>query len=533
MYTPRSQPDPAAMHLQWLQRRYDEERMSPTKDPALLDKLLQQMEATNNAMLGIVTPPKTGDPMGHRRLDGSPGYKLPDTGALGAPAVQTVTEKMSNQKIGDLGTSFNKANNHFRLTLDTTPAEAMRFLSRLSHHFAKAVPHGPVLEELLKRTIPLEETDPPAGAARDLENGRQPPYVTARLLLAGKGIGASGGGSDAYLADLRSKRNIVSALLSNAEFLMLDKTFAECLLHSCSGPLCDLLGTCENSLQLAVELMTVLGRTDSKILREAYASLLQPVRVPGMGAMSQPQQVVMWLKAAYEARMDLAGRVGMNTAMLSYLMLMPGIPVGKGDMAHVFAEMKAECEGYLSSDEEKTHEAVVAFIDEKLLRPLEQKHWNGTWKSVEPANPVAAYAADASPESSASAAAKSAGAEAPTVNDKRPVCHKWQQGQECKHDPCEYAHPNGRSKCDKGDEVCAAWFTVNGCSSEQCPHKHPNGKSARGASKGRGTFNKRNLTPMGKRHTPSDEIVPVDPTAAAAHERNRNPRLRVRDPQSD
>jgi hypothetical protein len=108
--------------------------------------------------------------------------------------------------------------------------------------------------------------------------------VTAKMLLAGKGISASGGGGDAYLADLRAKRNIVSALLSTAEFLMLNKTFAECLLHSCAITLSDLLGTCENSLQLAVELMTVLGRTDSKILRKAYASLLQPMRVPEMGA---------------------------------------------------------------------------------------------------------------------------------------------------------------------------------------------------------------------------------------------------------
>jgi hypothetical protein len=531
------------MNLQWLQQQYDDERMSPTKDPALLDKLLQQMEAANNAMLasGVVTPPKTGDPMGHRQLNGSPEYKLTGTGALDATAVKLVTEKYSNQKIGDLGTSFNNANNHFRLALDTTPEEAMRFLKRLSHHLAKAVPNGPVLEELLKRTIPLEETDPPAGAARDLGNGRQPPYITAKLLLEGKGISASGGG-DAYLSDLRSKRNTVSALLSSAEFLMLDKTSAECLLHSCSSTLCDLLGTCENSLQLAVELLTVLGRTDSKILREAYASLLQPVRVPGMGAMSQPQQVVQWLKAAFVARMELAGRVGMNTAMLSYLMLVPGIPVGKGDMAHIFAEMKAECEGYLSSDEEKTHEAVVAFLDDKLLRPLEQKHWNGSWKSVEPANPVAAYAADASPASSESEVDKSAGAATPTVKDQRPLCHKWQKGQDCENDPCDYAHPNGRSRCDKGDEVCSAWFTTQGCNREKCQLKHPNGKSAKGASSRKGRYNKRDLTPVGQRHTPVDttkyiydkgEPVKVDPKAAEAHERNKNPRVKVRDPQSD
>jgi hypothetical protein len=187
--------------------------------------------------------------------------------------------------------------------------------------------------------------------------------------------------------------------------------------------------------------MTVLGHTDIRILRDVYGSLLRPMRVPEMGAMSQPQQVVQWLKAAYEARMELAGRVGMNTAMLSYLMLVPGIPVGKGDMAHIFAEMKAECEGYLSSDEEKTHGAVVAFLDDKPLRPLEQKHWNGSWKSVEPANPVAAYAADASPASSESEVAKSAGAATPTIKDQRPLCHTWQKGKECENGPLHATTP--------------------------------------------------------------------------------------------
>jgi hypothetical protein len=47
---------------------------------------------------------------------------------------------------------------------------------------------------------------------------------------------------------------------------------------------------------------------------------------------------------------------------------------------------------------------------------------------------------------------------------------------------------------------------------------------------------------VGQRHTPVDttkyiydkgEPVKVDPKAAEAHERNRNPRVRVRDPQSD
>jgi hypothetical protein len=186
----------------------------------------------------------------------------------------------------------------------------------------------------------------------------------------------------------------------------------------------------------------------------------------------------------------------------------------------------------------------LAFLEEKLLRPLEQKHWNGSWKSVEPANPVAAYAADASPASSESEVAKSAGAATPTVQDQRPLCHRWQKGQECKNDPCDYAHPNGRSRCDKGDEVCSAWFTTQGCNREKCRLKHPNGKSAKDASSRNGRYNRRDLTPVGARHTPSDEIVKldpkakgepvkVDPEATAAHERNRNRRIKYSQTDSD
>ncbi len=91
----------------------------------------------------------------------------------------------------------------------------------------------------------------------------------------------------------------------------------------------------------------------------------------------------------------------------------------------------------------------------------------------------------------------------------------------------------GRSRCDKGDEVCSAWFTTQGCTREKCQLKHPNGKPAKDASTRKGRYNRRDITPVGARHTPSDEIVKVDPEAAAAHERNKNPRVRVRDPQSD
>ena len=350
------------MHLQWLQQQYDAERMSATRDPAVLDSIMRQMEATRNAMLGIVTPPKTGSKSGQDKQDGTPEYKLNGTSALDAPAVTVVTEKFSNEKIRGLGDSFMRSTKEVRLRIDTTPEEAMSFLARLSRHLANSVPHGPVLEELLKRTIPLDAEDLSAGVVRDIENGRQPPSVTAKLLLEDVDVTSSGGGAD-YLADLRGKRHVVSALLDTKDFLMLNKTLTECMLNSCTATLSDQLGTTSGSLQLAVTLLQVLGHNDNAILRQAYGSLLKPMRVPEMGAMSQPQQVLIWMRAAFEARMELAGRIGMNTAMLSWLMLMQGLPVGKGDMAHVFSEIRALSEGYLSSGEEKSRGSVLKFID--------------------------------------------------------------------------------------------------------------------------------------------------------------------------
>jgi hypothetical protein len=76
-----------------------------------------------------------------------------------------------------------------------------------------------------------------------------------------------------------------------------------------------------------------------------------------------------------------------------------------------------------------------------------------------------------------------------------------------------------------------------------CTFTHPNGKKKRDESSGGDDkFNKRDLTPVGKRHTPVDttkyifdkgEPVKGDPKAAEAHARNSKTRVKVRDPQSD
>ena len=70
---------------------------------------------------------------------------------------------------------------------------------------------------------------------------------------------------------------------------------------------------------------------------------------------------------------------------------------------------------------------------------------------------------------------------------------------------------------------------------------HPNGQAKRGESSGDDAqFNKRDVTPVGKSHTPVDkgepvkvdpkakgEPVKVDPQAKEAHERNRSRRIRL------
>jgi hypothetical protein len=86
--------------------------------------------------------------------------------------------------------------------------------------------------------------------------------------------------------------------------------------------------------------------------------------------------------------------------------------------------------------------------------------------------------------------------------------------------------------------VCVKWLKQpDGCDRDKCQYRHPNGKSKQDESTTEGTFNKRDLTPVGKRHTPVEKekggVVPVDPKAAAAHERNRNPRVKYSQNESD
>jgi hypothetical protein len=208
----------------------------------------------------------------------------------------------------------------------------------------------------------------------------------------------------------------------------------------------------------------------------------------------------------------------------------------------------------LASEEPKTPDVILARITEEI-EGLGQRRWPGSLKSLKPPRPgpgggVAANAADTSPASSnaADSAAASVDPAAPavTVTGQSPargkVCGRWQTTG-CKNPHCKRDHPNGKRQCPQQDRVCGDWwFGDDGCLRDKCQYKHPNGKSKRDRSAGESTFNKRDLTPVGQRHTPVDatkyiydkgEPVKADPKAAEAHERKQNPRVKMRDPQSD
>ena len=89
-------------------------------------------------------------------------------------------------------------------------------------------------------------------------------------------------------------------------------------------------------------------------------------------------------------------------------------------------------------------------------------------------------------------------------------------------------HPNGLKF---KEPVCQQWAQApKGCTQAGCKLTHPNGQAKKGESSGDDAkFNKRDVTPVGKSHTPVDkgEPVKVDPKAKEAHERNRYRRIRL------
>jgi hypothetical protein len=392
----------------------------------------------------------------------------------------------------------------------------------------------------MNNTIPLDPTYVPASAVVELGRGKIPQCLAVQEQLATVDGSATGGTGSDYLNNLRFRRQLVSNLLiKDKRYFTLSQTFAECVRYMCTNVLLDLLGTPTDALDMSVTLLKTLGQGDAENLFQAYMTFVTPVSVPEFGPGSQPQDLMLWYKTAFLTRMQLADCIGMDPAIITFLMLTKEFPRGTGDMARPLSDFRASCAAMLSSDEPKTSEVIVAFL-EAQRDSWGRRHWAGSLKSPPQkdgqGDGLSAYSADAAPASS-SGSAPGVDAEEPRPIDNKAagVCEKWQT-RGCDKDPCKYSHPNGKRRCDGADAICYSWmFHPDGCSRQQCLFKHPNGKSKKDRSTGEGAFNKRDLTPVGQRHTPVDkgDPVKVDPKAAEAHERNRQRRLKYRQTDSD
>jgi hypothetical protein len=535
-----ARPDPAALHLEWLQRQYDAERASAMRDPAVMESLMKQMEATTNAMHGIATPPTRGFHPGRDGHSGTPEYKLVGAGVLAAKD----DTKTANAMITDLGERFDENNKAIKLQVDTQrssqPHQARKVLQRLTSWMAQAVPDGAHFAALMGLAIPLD-LDVPASAVHDLQRGRTPPCIAAHQQLASVVGSAKGGSGSEYLATLREWRICVSELLrTEPRYSTLQKTYAKCLRNMCTNTLLEVLGAPQDALDMAVVLLRVLGHGNRENLLQAYQELLKPMVAPELGQGAQPQDLLLWSTTAFTARMDTAEVIGMDPAVLAYLAFMRGLPEGTGDMAQELSNLKANCEAFLSSDEPKNRDVILAFLAAERSR-LGLRRWTGSLKNrPQSANghaALTAYVAEATPGSTQAADDAAAGAPAtPGVADpvERRVCPYWQSGAGCRHKPCKYAHPNGKSRCSKEEAVCLSWSTKpDGCNRQPCPHRHPNGKSKPDECPGDG-FNKRDLTPVGGRPPVTNKaVVPEDPAATAAHARNQARRLKYAQTDSD
>jgi hypothetical protein len=524
------------MHLEWLQKQYDAERMS-TNRAEVLDTLMQQMQTLTNAMHGIVTPPKGVSHGGADTNKSTPDYKLSDAGVMASLKDDT---KSANEMIKALGLSYSEANKGTRLMLDTPPDTALKILRGLNKHMALAVPDGPLGAALMDLTVPIDATRVPASAVPDVRSGKTPPRIEARQLLASVVGSTTAGSGSAYLADLRASRLKVSnMLITDPRWNVWQRVYTQCLRSICTPTLLGVVGAPTDALDMAVRVLAAVGNTYRENLLRAYREVSQPMEPPEFGNMAQPQELLMWFKLAITIRMDQIKIIGMEPAMLAYLAFLQGLPDGSGEMAHVLSEKRAIFEGFLASEESKTPDVILARITAEI-EDLGTRRWPGSLKSLKPprsahGDGVDGYAADAVPESSHTESDAAGGSRQPEV--PRPVCPYWQAGIGCRNNPCKKAHPNGKSKCSPEEAVCVKWLKrPDGCDRDQCQYRHPNGKSKQDESTTEGTFNKRDLTPVGKRHTPVEKekggVVPVDPKAAAAHGRNRHPRLRY-DPNSD
>ena len=539
MFTPvpQSSPDPAARRLEWLQQKFDAV-LAANGDPAVLASLLQQIDKATDALNGTATPPKGVSNRGADVSTGSPEYKSSDASVL---AVKEDV-KASNEMIKALGLKFEEKHKATKLMLDTPPKTARVLLQSLLTCMASAVPDGPHFAAMMALTIPLKASEVPASAVQDVRRGVTPPCIAARRQLESMvDIETTAGSGSKYLETLRAWRLCVSGkLTTDTKYSMLQQTYSKCLRSLCTDTLLGVVGAPADALDLTVSVLQAIGHTSREDLLEAYQCLGEPMRPPEFANTAQPQDLLLWFKIALTVRMDHAQVIGMDPAVLAYLAFLQGLPEGAGDMAHALAKLRANCEGFLSSDEPKNRDVILEFITAEH-DGMGTRRWNGSLKSLKPPSghgtAVHAWVAEASPAANVIA---DAGDQKPIDAKQRPVrvCHRWQtNGKGCNFgNKCQYDHPNGKPQCSENDRVCAAWFyEEDGCNYNPCKWKHPNGKSKSDAPFQAGRYNKRDITPVGQRHTPvvQDDVVKPDPTATAARERNKGRRVNCGNPESD
>jgi hypothetical protein len=375
-------------------------------DPGVLDTLLKQLEEANRVLNGLPTPTKDGSTGGHE-MNGSPEYKTCDQSVLDAQAAKE-NQRVVNEDVSDLADKFIRGHKEFRLKVDSPIGDVMDLLDRVVKWFAPAIPAGPTMAEYLKHTLPLRPYEVSASVIHELRSGNVPTYVAVQQELDGLSVAhAPDGSGNKYLRHLSVCRQYVSQkVLKDLNLSTLNKAITRCLRASCDQNMLTSLGAVPNCVNFGVMLANVVGRDNKAILLEMHASLVAPIRMPQMGkGCTQPQEMLMYMLAAFDVRMNLAELLSANSASLAYLKLLESMPVGTGDMGPPVAEIKAIWEQNLMTDACTTREAVTASI-KATLENLGGTRWNGELVQDQ-AHKRTAYSLDAEPASATAPPPKS------------------------------------------------------------------------------------------------------------------------------
>ena len=194
-------------------------------------------------------------------------------------------------------------------------------------------------------------------------------------------------------------------MVKDTSFSALNKAFINGVRSCCDSNLLASLGAISNCVDLGVTLAEIMGRDQKAILLSVYASLVAPICMPRVGkGCTQPQDVLLYMLAAFDARMNMAERIGANSASLAYLKLVEAMPEGIGAIGPPLAEIKATMEESLTNGVCTTRESVAASIQATLQR-LGQKRWDGTLVPAKASQvscedvPRSAYSVEAGPTS--------------------------------------------------------------------------------------------------------------------------------------